>query len=192
MPLRSTVPHVGKQRLEVAGGIYHVVTRGNARAEIFLEEVDYVLFLQRLARAVERRGLVCLAYCLLPNHYHLLLETPEPNLSAGMLVLNGSYARTFNWRHKRTGHVFEGPYFAELIETDEHLMEACRYVALNPVRAGLCRHPEDWRWSSHRATAGLEHYPPYLSADRVRRLFGSAERYRSFVAALAEPCNQVA
>jgi putative transposase len=175
------MPKAGRQN--VAGGIYHVTARGNAREDIFRDEFDYVAFLRGLSATVERYRWRCHAYCLVPNHYHLLIETPEPNLSRGMLWLNGSYARRFNGRHERVGHVFQGPYRAELLEREEHLLEVCRYIALNPVRAGLCDDPASWPWSSYRATAGLERHPPYLCVDWVRSLFGSARGFSEFVQA---------
>jgi putative transposase len=175
------MPKAGRQN--VAGGIYHVTARGNAQEAIFLDELDYVALLRLLSETVERYSWRCHSYCLLPNHYHLLLETPEPNLSRGMLLLNGSYARRFNGRHERVGHVFQGPYRAELVRRDEHLLEVCRYIALNPVRAGLCDDPASWPWSSFRATAGLERHPPYLCVDWVRGLFGSARAFSDFVRA---------
>jgi len=121
--------------------------------------------------------------CVLPNHYHLLVETPEPNLGRGMLRLNGAYARGHNYRHERVGHVFQGPYEAKLVESDEHLLELCRYLALNPVRAGLCDQPEEWQWSSYRALIGLALCPPYLHARRVRGLFPAPGEFRDFVTA---------
>jgi REP-associated tyrosine transposase len=168
-------------RQNVAGGIYHVTARGNARQAIFLDELDYVALLRQLSETVVRFAWRCHSFCLIPNHYHLLLETPEPNLSRGMLLLNGAYARRFNGRHERAGHVFQGPYRARLVARDEHLLELCRYIALNPVRAGLCDDPAAWAWSSYRAIAGLERRPPYLCVDWVHSLFGSARAFRAFV-----------
>src|SRR5439155_9970884 len=129
--------------------------------------------------------LLCHAYCLMTNHYHLLLETPEPNLGRGMLVVNGSYARYLNRTHELDGHVFDGPYGVDAVERDEHLLETCRYIVRNPVRAGLVDNPGDWSWSSYRATGGLEQAPPFLHVRFVRALFGSTSSYRDF-------CNRVA
>jgi putative transposase len=176
------------RRIEVAGEFHHVMSRGNQRDPIFLDALDYVDFLRRTSKVVERFGWLCHGFCLMPNHYHLLIETPEPNRAAGMQVLNLGYARHFNWRNRRVGHVFQGPYTTVHITRDAHLMELCRYMAMNPVRAGLAADPADWPWSSYRATAGLEHVPPYLQADRVRGFFGSArspgaDEFRDFVAA---------
>lgn len=175
-------------RIEAAGGLHHVMSRGNGRAAIFLDELDYVALLRRLAKVVERFGWLCHGFCLMPNHYHLLIETPEPNRGAGMQVLNLSYARWFNWRNRRVGHVFQGPYTTVHVTRDAHLMELCRYLAMNPVRAGLAADPADWPWSSYRATAGLERVPPYLRVDHVQSVFAAAgssgaEGFRDFVAA---------
>ena len=179
-------------RVEVAGGFYHATARGNAREAIFRDEIDYVAMLKRLSTTVPRFGWRCHGFCLMPNHYHLLLETPQPNLADGMLVLNGTYARRFNRLYDRVGHVFQGPYGAEPVVRDEHLLEVCRYIALNPVRAGLVGDPRHWPWSSFRALAGLEHPPPYLRVDLVRELFGSAQGFAAFVDEMVTSSNLVA
>jgi len=114
-----------------------------------------------LAEAVERYHWICHAYCLMPNHYHLLVETPLANLSQGMRQLNGAYTQAFNRRHNRTGHLLQGRYKAILVEKESHLLELARYIVLNPVRAKLVRHPRAWRWSSYRATAGDEEPPSF-------------------------------
>jgi hypothetical protein len=124
----------------------------------------------------------------MPNHYHLVIQTPVPTLSLGMHRLNGMYAARYNATYEHSGHVFQGRFHAELVRSDEHLLEALRYVALNPVRAMLARSPETWRWSSYGATAGLRASPEWLAADRVLGLFGtdradSQRRYREFVGA---------
>lgn len=170
----------------MAGTFVHVTTRGVRRARIYLDEFDYVGWLRIFERAVERFEWRCHAYCLMPNHFHLLIELTRPTLALGMKHLNQSYAQRVNARYDRTGHVFEAAYDATLIETDEHFVTACRYVVRNPVRAGLCAEAGDWPWSSFRATAGLSHCPPYLVVERVRAQFGKGagaiERYRDFVA----------
>jgi REP element-mobilizing transposase RayT len=175
-----------KLRPLVAGGIYHVNSRGNARQTIFLDDLDNLEFLRLLATAVVRAGFICHSYCLIPNHYHLLLETPEPNLDQGMRLLNRRYAHRFNQRYERVGHVFQGPYRAELLQRDAHLLEVCRYIALNPVRAGLCEDPADWPWSSYSALAGLVEPPTFLTLDLVHAMCGGAAGFRSFVADGAE------
>lgn len=147
-------------RLEVPDGIYHLTARGNERAAIFRDETDRRIFLELVADLRESYYWRVLAYCLMGNHYHLLAQTPEPNLARGMRQLNGVYAQSFNRRHDRAGHLLEGRYNARLVQADEHLLAAARYIVRNPVRAGFCRHPNEWRWSSHRATLGLD--PPWF------------------------------
>lgn len=141
-------------RLQLPGGIYHVTARGNARQAIFEDDDDCAGFLIVLASTVARYRLLCHAYCLMGNHYHLLLQTPESNLSVAMRQLNGVYTQRFNRRHERCGHVLQGRFGAQLVDGDAYLREVCRYIVLNPVRAGLVAHPGEWRWSSFRATAG--------------------------------------
>jgi REP element-mobilizing transposase RayT len=165
----------------------HAYTRGNNRARVYFDEFDFVAWLRLLERTVGRFGWRCHAYCLMPNHYHLMLETSQSGLSRGMRHLNGSFAQRLNRRYERTGHVFEGPYRIELVEAQSHLLELCRYIPLNPVRAGLVERAEHWRLSSYRATAGLERAQPFLTTSFVRSLFGRGERartrYREFVRA---------
>jgi REP-associated tyrosine transposase len=174
--------------------LVHAYTRGNNRARIFFDELDYDAWLRILDRTVKRFHWTCHAYCLMPNHYHLLLETSQERISAGMQHLNGSFAQRVNVRYDRTGHVFEGPYHEELVEDDAHLLELCRYVPLNPVRARLCSGAGDWSRSSYLATAGLERPPPFLTVSFVRSLFGQGPaalaRYRAFVADGAMACAE--
>jgi REP element-mobilizing transposase RayT len=160
-------------RIQLPGGLYHVFARGNARAAIFDDDADYATNLGMLTKTIKRFDWLCHSFCLMPNHFHLLLETPEPNLAAGMHVLNLSYARYFNWRYRRVGHLFQGPYKSIAIRDDDHFLEVTRYLALNPVRAGLVTDPADWRWTSFRATAGTEAVPEFLQTDRVRSFFRS-------------------
>ena len=143
-----------KPRVEVAGGLFHVYARGNNRALVFLDDTDLERYLLLLGSVVLDRGWRCLGYCLMPNHVHLLVETPKPNLARGMQVLHGDYGWSFNRRHERCGHVFQGRYGAVLVKTDAQLWTVVRYIARNPVAAGLCSEPEGWRWSSHAAVIG--------------------------------------
>ena len=148
-------------RIEFPGALYHVTARGNARADIYLSDGDRAAFLALLARTLDRFGWLCHAYCVMSNHYHLLIETPRANLSRGMRHLNGVYTQSFNRIHGRVGHVFQGRYKAILVEQDAHLLELCRYVVLNPVRARLVARAGDWRWSSDgapRATGRAGHH----------------------------------
>lgn len=143
-------------RLELANGIYHVLARGNERRAIFWDDGDRRRFLELVAELDARFHWRILFYCLMSNHYHLLVKTPEPNLARGMRHLNGVYAQSFNRRHGRVGHLLQGRYGARLVEEDEHLLAVARYIVRNPVRAGLCDRPSDWRWSSQRETLGEE------------------------------------
>jgi REP-associated tyrosine transposase len=135
-------------RIQVAGGTYHVNARGVDRAPIFRDELDYRRFLRIFRHVLRVKQWTCRVYCLMTNHYHLIVTTAQANLAAGMRLLNGTHARRFNERYGRFGHVFQGRYDARLIEDEDYLREACAYVLANPVRAGLCERPEDWRWSS--------------------------------------------
>jgi REP element-mobilizing transposase RayT len=181
-------------RLQFPGAIYHVTARGNDRRPIFEDDDDCARFLILLASVVARYRVRCHAYCLMENHYHLLLETPEANLSLAMRQLNGVYTQGFNRRRERCGHLLQGRFGAQLVDGDTYLLEVCRYIVLNPVRAGLVAHPRQWRWSSFRATAGEAPPPGFLSLEWVRALVGAktsgevSTRYTAFVeAGLREP-----
>lgn len=175
-------------RIEFPGALYHVTARGNARSEIFLDDNDRWLFFSILADLVERYNWICHGYCLMGNHYHLLIETPDGNLSGGMRQLNGIYTQKFNRSHARTGHVFQGRFKSIVVDKDSYLLELCRYVVLNPVRAGMAQHPKDSPWSSYCATAGLKKKPGFLSTDWILAQFGNDRKkaqleYRRFVLA---------
>lgn len=134
-------------RLEFEGALYHVSSRGDRREDIYESDGDRNAFLGLLGNICERVNWVCHAYCLMSNHYHLLIETPDANLSRGMRNLNGKYTQLFNRAHHRVGHVFQGRYKAIIVDADTYLMELARYVVLNPVRAFMVDRPEDWPWS---------------------------------------------
>lgn len=173
-------------RIQEPGAIYHVYARGNARAAIFIDDRDRHNFLYMLAATVRAFGWLCHAYCLMGNHFHLIIETPLPNLSRGMHHLDSRYAQRFNWRHGRVGHVFQNRFKSSIIQRERYFLEACRYVVLNPVRAGLVRGPGDWQWSSFSATVGAVRAPSWLHADTLLAHFaktrGAArEAYRRFV-----------
>ena len=176
-------------RLHLPGGIYHVTARGNDRRPIFEDDEDCARFLIVLASTVARYHVLCHAYCLMGNHYHLLVQTPKANLSVAMRQLNCVYTQRFNRRHERCGHVLQGRFGAQLIDGDAYLREVCRYIVLNPVRAGLVAHPSEWRWSSFRATAGETAAPGFLTVDWVRSLSSSrtqteaVQRFVTFVEA---------
>ena len=150
-------------RIEYEGAVYHATSRGNAGKDIFLDDVDRARFLEILGVTVERFGWICHAYCLMTNHYHLLIETPEPNLSRGMKYLNGVYTQWFNRQHSRAGHLVQGRFKAILVEKESHLLELARYIVLNPVRAKLVRIASDWHWSSYQATVGQTDPPGFLT-----------------------------
>lgn len=174
-------------RLEYPGALYHVTARGNAQNAVFLEDRDRDTFLACLSDVVVRLGWLCHAYCLMDNHYHLLIETPDGNLSQGMRQLNGVYTQRFNRHHRRVGHLFQGRYKAILIERDSYLLEVCRYVVLNPVRARMVKHIERYPWSSYPATLGMTACPGWLHTDGVLGHFGkrrsiARQRYAEFVA----------
>jgi len=124
-------------RVEYESALYHVMARGNRREPIYEEDTDREHFLELLGESCRRFNWICYAYCLMGNHYHLMIETPDANLSKGMRHLNGVYTQAFNRCHRRVGHVFQGRYKAILVEADSYLMELSRYVVLNPVRAGM-------------------------------------------------------
>ena len=173
-------------RVEFAGAIYHLTSRGNARQKVFFIDADRELFLDTLSQVVSRYGWICYAYCLMANHYHLLVETPKANLSLGMRQLNGMYTQSFNRRHNRVGHLFQGRFKAILVEKESYLLELCRYIVLNPVRVKGKGEIGAWKWSSYRATAGLASVPEFLSTDWILGQFGkkrakAQKQYRAFV-----------
>ena len=163
-------------RIEFPGTLYHVTSRGNARAPIFTDDTERRHFLALLADVALHDNWLCHAFCLMDNHYHLVLETPDGNLSKGMRQLNGIYTQQFNQAHQRVGHLFQGRYKAILVERDHYLLTLCRYVVLNPVRAGMVADVEAYRWSSYRATVGLSPCPEWLQTDWVLGQFSSDRR----------------
>jgi putative transposase len=173
-------------RIVVADGLYHVVARGNERQLVFRDDVDRLRFLEVLAAVSDRFSVEVIAYCLMGNHFHVLLRTPESNLSRAMRHLNGVYAQRFNRRHLRVGHLFQGRFAAKLVQDDHHLLATVRYIVRNPCRAGLCASPREWHWSSHRATLGLE--PPwFLSLGGLfAQLGGTRGKARAIYARLTE------
>ena len=173
-------------RIEYDGAVYHVTSRGNARKAIYKDDTDRENFLEVLHRVNSKYNWLCHAYCMMNNHYHLVIETPEGNLSRGMRQLNGVYTQQFNNRHHRVGHIFQGRYKAILIQKETHLVEVCRYVVLNPVRARSVQKPEEWLWSSYRGTVGSVRPHPAVTTDWILGQFGgrrkeAQRRYRDFV-----------
>lgn len=175
-------------RIEFPGAVYHITSRGNERKEIFRDDHDREDFLNILQHIISRYNWLCHAYCLMDNHYHLLIETPDGNLSIGMRQLNGVYTQRFNKRRGRSGHLFQGRYKAVVVQKDSHLLEACRYVVLNPVRARIVESPEQWIWSSYLATVGWKKPHSCLAANWILKQFDSERKaaemaYRKFVRA---------
>lgn len=173
-------------RIEFPGAVYHITSRGNEKKEIFRNDHDREDFLNILQRIVSRYNWLCHAYCLMDNHYHLLIETPDGNLSIGMRQLNGVYTQRFNKRQGRVGHLFQGRYKAVVLQKDSHLLEVCRYVVLNPLRARIVESPEQWLWSSYIATAGWKKPHVCLETDWILKQFASERKaaeiaYRKFV-----------
>ncbi len=173
----------------VRDGIYHLTARGVDRLTIFRDDEDRERFLELVRKVVLERGWSCLGYCLMDNHYHLLIRAPEADVAAGMQYINGQFARYFNNRHGRTGHLFQGRYHHEVIRNDVHLLETARYIPLNPVRAGMRARAIDWKWSSHNAILGLVKLDWLDVKDLLARFaafFGgnprSPKQYEQFVA----------
>lgn len=174
-------------RIEFSAALYHVTARGDRREAIFEDDADRQNFLQILADVIARFNWLCHAWCLMDNHYHLLIQTPDGNLSKGMRQLNGVYTQASNRRHQRVGHLFQGRYKAILVDSDAYLLELSRYVVLNPIRAGMVRKVEAWPWSSYRASVGLAPPTRWLSVDGVLSQFAkrrslAQQRYAQFVA----------
>jgi putative transposase len=173
-------------RIEYDGALYHVTSRGNERKPIFKDDGDRELFLTTLWQVSERFHWLCHAYCLMGNHYHLVIETPDGNLSKGMRQLNGVYTQAFNRRHHRVGHLFQGRFKGILVQKESHYLEVCRYVVLNPIRAKAVKQPREWAWSSYRATGGLAAVPRCLKVEEILSHFGqrrgpAQEKYREYV-----------
>ncbi len=173
-------------RLEYEGAVYHLTSRGNERAAIYRDDADRERFLQIVGSVASSLGWIVHAYCLMGNHYHLIVETPRGNLSAGMQRINGRYTHFFNRRHRRVGHLLQGRYKAIHFEKEEHLLELCRYVVLNPVRVRQVERAGAWPWSSYRATCGRVSAPKWLEVDWTlsrfsRRRAASRKSYERFV-----------
>jgi REP element-mobilizing transposase RayT len=163
------------------------MARGNARMHIFLDDLDYAWFVHLLGIVVERFELECWSYCLMPNHYHVALRTNEATLSEPIRMLNSQYAQWWNHRHDRVGHVFQGRFKEQIVQRQGYLLALCRYIAMNPVRAGLVSRPEQWKWSSYAGTIGTAPAQPFVASTAVLRQFGDDEleasqsRFANFV-----------
>ena len=178
-------------RFQGAGLVYHVMARGNNKMAIFLDDLDHARFLEMLADVVAEFEIDLWLYCDMPNHFHLVLRTRRPNLSLAMRHLNGRYAQWWNKRHAHIGHVFQGRFKAQVVETSVYLVRLCRYVLLNPVRAGLCSHPRDWPWSSYRNLVS-GHSSAHVDVESLLRHVGEdiasvRERLIAYVNPEADP-----
>jgi len=174
-------------RIEFPGALYHVTSRGDRREAIFEDDEDRAAFLQILGGTAERFNWVCHAYCLMNDHYHLVVETPDASLSKGMRHLNGVYTQASNRRHDRGGHLFQGRFKAILVDKNNYLLELCRYVVLNPMRVRKVRAPGNWPWSSYRAMVGEAEAPKWLGTSAMLAQFSkqraaARRRYKKFVA----------
>lgn len=180
-------------RVQIRGATYHVMSRGNRKGVIFEDEADRRRFVALLGETVDRYRLLCHSYCLMGNHYHAVVEVSDSNLSGAMHWLNGVFAQYSNRRHQRTGHLLQGRFKSLLVGDDIYLRAANTYVVLNPVRAGLVADPSEWRWSSYRATAGMEDPPDWLDVSWIRWVFGgrtlrdAQQHFREFVSAAPDP-----
>lgn len=175
-----------RPRILVAGGLYHIVGKATGTDRLFIARSDYDHFLKLLARVVERFRWRCRAFCLLGTHYHLMVETPDANLASGMHRLNTMYCQAFNRRNGRSGHLLADRYYSVLVTRQSHALELVRYIARNPVRAGLCAGADDWPWSSYAVTVGVSESPGFLESDEVLRWFSrnrslGVQRLREFV-----------
>lgn len=173
-------------RIEFEGALYHITSRGDRREDIYDDDEDRIRFLEILEQVCERDNWVCHAYCLMTNHYHLLIETPDANLSRGMRQLNGVYTQAYNRRHGCVGHLFQGRYKAILVDANSYLLELSRYIVLNPVRAKMVNQPNEWLWSSYLAMIGEKPSLKWLAVDGLLAQFSTIrheaiEAYRRFV-----------
>lgn len=186
-------------RLEFAGALYHITSRGDRREDIYFDDLDRKRWLEILGEVCERFNWNVHAYCQMTNHYHLLVETVDGNLSRGMRHLNGQYTQSVNRRHDLVGHLFQGRFKAILVQKEAYLLELSRYVVLNPVRAKMVRLPERWKWSSYPAHAGLVDCPSWLDSDWLLAQFAkrrstAIQRYAEFVSqgkSLSSPLDDV-
>jgi len=178
-------------RIEYPGALHHVMSRGDNKQGIFLNDHDRERFFDIYSDIVDRLGWATFAWCLMGNHFHLVVETPDPNLSEGMRLLNGIYTQYFNKNHGRVGHLFQGRFRSIVVEKNRYLLELIRYVVLNPVRSGRIDAPGDWRWSSYRATAGLEECPDWFDPGWILELVsegvgGRETRRRQYIEFIAQ------
>jgi REP element-mobilizing transposase RayT len=175
-------------RLEFPDALYHITSRGDRREDIYEDDVDRIEYLKIFSSVIDQFNWICYAYCLMSNHYHLLIQTPDSNLSKGMRQLNGVYTQYYNRRHNIVGHLFQGRYKAIHVDQDTYLLELSRYIVLNPVKAGMVKQVGNWEWSSYQAMTGESQSPDWLSDDYLLSQFSdqrktAIKRYKSFVEA---------
>jgi REP element-mobilizing transposase RayT len=177
-------------RIEIAGAIYHLTARGDRRQVIFRDDIDRQNWLRTLGDVCARYGWRIHAFCQMGNHYHLVAETPQTNLSDGMRDLHSTYTQRFNLRHAMNGHVFQGRFHSEIVHRQTHLLETVRYVVLNPVRAGMVATPGGWPWSSYAMTCDRARAPQWLETDWVLEQFADnrVEAVRGFRRFVADGC----
>ena len=169
-------------RIQYPGALYHIIARGNGGQNIYKDRKDYQIFLEVFFDIIKRFNWICYSYCLMPNHYHLLIETLDPNLSAGMRQLNGDYSQKFNIRYSRFGHLFQGRFKSVLVEKDIYLYRVIRYIVLNPVKAKLVRTPLDWKWSSYGETIGKKPSTKCVDVVRILKHFDSKSKEKARIA----------
>lgn len=174
-------------RIEYEGAFHHVTSRGNHQSNIFDDDEDRQSFLNVFTDIVSQLGWICHGYCLMSNHYHLIIETPHANLSKGMRQLNGVYTQSYNRRHGKVGHLFQGRYKSIIVDAQAYLLELSRYVVLNPVRAGMVKDISEWSWSSYRSMIGDDTAPDFLSVEMILSQFSEQKDkakylYAGFVA----------
>ena len=163
-------------RIQFPGAVYHISARGNHQENIYFSDRDRKLFLRLLDNAAKRYNWICHAYCLMTNHYHLILETPDGLLSNGMGYVNGVYTQKINQQYGMTGHLFQERFHSKLIDGNQQFLTTVRYVIRNPLDANIVQDAEDWPWSSYRATAGIERPTGFLMVDQVLSLFATDRR----------------
>lgn len=173
-------------RIEFSGALYHITSRGNERKDIYQDEDDFKLFLEILGNVCQRYNWTIHAYCLMTNHYHLLVETPDANLSKGMRQLNGVFTQAINRKHHKVGHIFQGRFKSILVDKDSYLLELSRYIVLNPLRAHMVEHPGEWPWSSYIPTVGQGYAPEWLAIDTLLLQFSkqhktAIRKYQEFI-----------
>ena len=175
-------------RIEFEGALYHVTCRGNAQSDIFYDDKDRQSFLILFSDVCRQMQWLCYGYCLMDNHYHLLIKTQLANLSKGMHLLNGVFTQRMNYKHERSGHLFQGRYKAVLVDAESHFLEVVRYVVLNPVRAGMVEDVSLWPWSSYRVTAGIDAKPYFHGLHEVSGYFSKQKRVakRQFIDFVAD------